>query len=517
MRAAAQAHPSPVREHAARQLLIRTAAAILATVALLWVWRPTVVHAQAGLKDSASLAAASRAAKAAAKPKARPATRAPKDTSTTTHVVAAGETLWSIATRYYGDGHQWRALARRNGIATNGETAIEIGMKLQVPARGAVLAAAAVRPAVADTTVPKAAVAPAAVPAERPAPTPGLIPPARSGKLARQTAAKADAKSDAKSDAKAEAKPEPKVEKPAAAASVTTADAQAMAPRAALMPTVKSERILTRGPARIGLLDAGDLRASRGKGEGTTVFTHIVPDEAEAVAAVRAVTKRAEPAPRRGEFLAAPFPVSVSRWAQVARVVRRVDAASAGASDARLQFGDEVEVAAPTGKSLTVGEQLLAVRAGDMLPNGSQVAIPGGVLQITRAEGAKSFARVRSLSGAIDPSSALLPIEGAPAPSLQRTEPVSGQDVRSTITWLEEGTLLPTLQSYVLLSAVEGQGVRAGDQFAVVTKPLTGPEIQVAIVRIVRTSALGSTGIVVKQSGSEIAVGSVTRRVARVP
>jgi hypothetical protein len=124
---------------------------------------------------------------------------------------------------------------------------------------------------------------------------------------------------------------------------------------------------------------------------------------------------------------------------------------------------------------------------------------------------------VRSLTGVIDPAAVLLPIEGTPAPSSQRTEPVTGQDLRGTVTWLEEGTLLPTLQSYVLLSVSEGQGVRVGDQFAVVRKPVTGPEEQVVVLRVVRTSALGSTGIVVKQSGSDIAVGSVARRVARVP
>ncbi len=33
------------------------------------------------------------------------------------HVTAAGEDLWSIARRYYGDGSRWRDIALRNGIS----------------------------------------------------------------------------------------------------------------------------------------------------------------------------------------------------------------------------------------------------------------------------------------------------------------------------------------------------------------------------------------------------------------
>lgn len=34
-----------------------------------------------------------------------------------TYTVRAGDTLWSIATRFYGDGAMWRTLAEKNGIA----------------------------------------------------------------------------------------------------------------------------------------------------------------------------------------------------------------------------------------------------------------------------------------------------------------------------------------------------------------------------------------------------------------
>ena len=91
MRAAAQAHPSEVPASTARQALGRLLIALVATLALLALWTPKVVHAQT------SATAASQVA----------------DSSTTIHVVKAGESLWLIAERYYGDGHQWEEVARR--------------------------------------------------------------------------------------------------------------------------------------------------------------------------------------------------------------------------------------------------------------------------------------------------------------------------------------------------------------------------------------------------------------------
>jgi len=47
------------------------------------------------------------------------------------HIVQRGDTLWSIAARYYGDGQRWRDIGRANGI-TN-EHRLRIGQRLQLP------------------------------------------------------------------------------------------------------------------------------------------------------------------------------------------------------------------------------------------------------------------------------------------------------------------------------------------------------------------------------------------------
>src|SRR5258708_4302067 len=47
------------------------------------------------------------------------------------HVVSKGETLWSIALRYYNDGFNWKKIANANNIIN--PTKIKVGTKLIIP------------------------------------------------------------------------------------------------------------------------------------------------------------------------------------------------------------------------------------------------------------------------------------------------------------------------------------------------------------------------------------------------
>ena len=152
MRAAEQAHLSPNRSDvdrvaAVRLTLLRVAVAVFATLALLLIWHPVVLHAQAtppvASRDSATTPTAPVRGSPAGVPKA--ASSAQQD-STTTHTVKAGETLWSLAVRYFGDGHAWRTIAKRNGIALSSDTALRIGAVLVVPSRRSVVAARSTLP-----------------------------------------------------------------------------------------------------------------------------------------------------------------------------------------------------------------------------------------------------------------------------------------------------------------------------------------------------------------------------------
>ena len=510
MRSAKQAHLSTIGHAAPRLLLARVVIAVLATLALLVIWHPVVVHAQ-----EATSAALAKGAQSRQQPPAA------KDTAPTTHTVKAGETLWSIATRYYGDGHQWRAVARRNGIALSSDTALRIGRNLVLPSRRAVAASASTRLTRADTATPRMATTPAAPALPVPSAAMGPVVTKRpSGALAEQTSGKANASSAKRPDADARAGRNPKTTLAAIPkTTVSGSDTGAMTPPGVMRPMVKAERMLRNAPARIGLVDVADLKLYRPAGESPTVFVLRVPDASIAAASANAIRLHAEPAARTGEYQTAPFPVAASRWTQAGRVIRRLDdAGSTMPEPKRMQLADQVEIAAPTGTTLSVGDRLVAVRRGGVLSPGVLVAVPTGILQVTKVDaGTTAHAYVRSVYGVVEQGEALFSIEGAAAPTGLRSEPVAGRDVETTVSWIDASELLPTLQTFLLLAAGQAQGVKAGEQFALVRPSATGGEERIAMVRVVRVGASGSTAIVIGQTLPEIASGVRARRVSRVP
>lgn len=66
-------------------------------------------------------------------------TNAPKKPVTTqstpqrTHILKSGESLWSLAQKYYGDGNKWKTIAKANGIAEKDVTKIPNGKRLIIP------------------------------------------------------------------------------------------------------------------------------------------------------------------------------------------------------------------------------------------------------------------------------------------------------------------------------------------------------------------------------------------------
>lgn len=528
MRAADRPHHSDaavtqVAAGSARQALLRLMIAVLATIALLVVWRPTVVHAQGANANATA-----------------PAQRS-------SHVVRAGESLFSLAVRYYGDGNAWTELARLNSIPETASRPLVVGMRLAVPpakpARSASAPAALLK---ANASVPKVAVAVAATPRAASAATSNSpVPAAGRSTLAAQTAGKGDAAPTApRSSARGRAgtRVASAARKPSST-SKSASNTVSPAPSAATKDTVgrsavaeasgrtpmraqmKVETPLVKTGVRIGLLEPGASAAARGS-EPATIFIRRVPTLEEAQAQARAASRPSEVAPRRGEYEGAPFAVAPARLERAGRIVRRVGAAAAAASKEpqRMLIADEVEITAPVGATLSVGDRLQAIQDRGPLASTDRVAQPGGVLVVTEvAPGKPIVARVQTQSGLLEQGQALLAVSGGPAPLAASGGPASaaaGDQLRTTVRWVENDALLPTLQSYILLSAGTVQGVQAGDEFALVKtrgSANTGEEQRIAVVRVVRSDASGSTAIVVKQDRGEIAPGVAARRVARFP
>lgn len=516
MRAAIQPHlstsPAAARLAHVRSTLLSAVLAMLVTLALLVVWRPTVVHAQkAPMKAPVS------------------APTAAVDTSSSLHVVRAGESLWSVAERFYGNGRKWQELAARNGISLSQDKPLLIGMKLRVPASHDIVEKAAAPSG--DLSVPKVAHVPATPPSNAP-------PVAASTEsLAAQTSGKTDAVAQTRtaSSARASGVPVPRnaPRKGAALPKIRRADATTTAasndttrmepPSRGRVGIGSSDSTLTPVIAHIGLVSQADMRAARDNADVATVFLRHVPDPAETEAQERAAAQKKAPAPRRGEYEAAPFVLRYARLAQGGRIVRRIGAASAGSLGGitRMLIADEVEISAPVGAHLSIGDRLVSINAERMLSKDARVAVPSGILLVTRADAGKPIiASVHSQSGVIEAGQLLFAIEGAAPAVAQHAEPTATSDVDSKVLWVDDVALIPTLQSYILLSAGSAQGVKAGDQFALVQHVGTGAaarEERIAVARVVRSGPEGSSAIIVRQESADIAVGGVARRVARVP
>lgn len=498
MRAIDQAHsPNESTTSAAAALpsaaLPRLFVLIVATLSLLLVWRPSVVHGQAATSEKAS---ASR-----------------------THVVRPSETLWSIAAKYYGDGHAWRELARRNKITVEGNKApISVGQSLTVPAKPTVTGpkAAAVAAAPADSTVPRAAVARAG---EGTLPSQPAVPRA-TGSLAAQTAGLASA-----SPTTAGAAPKAAVSREPVRDTARATARQAVKPssdsvRVASRDTSRADLSPQRGTflgsqagSRVVLLSGDDRASSRHANESPTIFHRDIPDAAEAERRARAALRPNTPAPRQGELDAAPYLVASKTAPIGARLVGRSDDAVVD-HEASLGIATRVAITPAASARPAVGDRLQAVTT-TLLPGGAQhIVIPTGIVEVVSVDGAKVVGVVRRVSGRVAADQSLLAAPPA-APARAEAVTVATPDVATRISWLDTAETMPTIGSFVVLAAGSAQSVRAGDEF---TLNSTGERASaVARIRIVRVDATGSTGVVVQQFASGIAIGMTAQRVRRAP
>lgn len=495
MRAANRAHASTaVPNSEAQALLSRLLIAVIATLALVVVWRPSLLHAQE-------------------------TPQAAQEQASRSHVVKAGETLWGLAARYYGDGHQWQSLARRNGIPITSEPPLRVGMRLSVPARPTVRGAKAaeVAAAPADSTVPKAALAKAG---EGTLPAPETLPSrAPSGSLAAHTAGKSNAAASGAApgaraatpsrQSKATAAAQPSVEKPAPVADTSKAD---------LTPTVGTV-MGDRGVRRVGLIDQEAAMSSRKASEVITVFHRDLPDAAEAERRTRAVLRPNTPTPRVAEYLSAPFVVAGRSLVNLGRIAARVGSPEASEEyPQRAIKTDNVELEAPAKQSYKVGDRLVAFGAPSKLDKELSLVLPTGVLEVVKAEpGKPALALVRRQAGRIEAGQQLLPAPDVNAPWI-KTVRLDSPDIATTVRWIDPHEGQPTLQSFVVVGAGTAKGLAPGDELVIYRRIAKGTtETVAALVRVVRVERDYATTIITKQYQADIAVGMTAKRYAKAP
>ncbi|HEX2724161.1 MAG TPA: LysM peptidoglycan-binding domain-containing protein [Gemmatimonadaceae bacterium] len=224
----------------------------------------------------------------------------------------------------------------------------------------------------------------------------------------------------------------------------------------------------------------------------------------------------------RGEIEAAPFSDRIGGPRGSGTLSGAYDrpGIASPAGERRFQLKDRVFVQLPATGSARAGDVLLSYRLGPQISDVGQLVIPTGILRIESATpGQPALARIQKQFDEIRLDQ--------PVMALNDLQPSVGSPVRvpqgpaEKVVYIANDPVLPSLQSYVILTANSANGVRVGDQFTLIDDTIDprhpAPAVPVAIAEVVRVTPFGVTAIIVDHEQPKIRTGMLARLSARAP
>lgn len=333
-----------------------------------------------------------------------PATLPAQADTARTHVVQRGETLWSLAASYLGNGHRWREIVALNENLIRSAQELPVGATIRIPGRAAI----ARPPATAPAATPPTATPPAATPPATPPVTP---PPRVAADSTRQA-------------------PPP-----------TAPD---LAPPVA-PPSAPPERTIFFG-------------ARPGGG-------FIPPADSSGVPAPAALA--APVAPSLFESLSTPYVIDAGVLSSAGRCLT-LDASPgeslAGVAPGGALLRATATITPPTGVA-RAGDRLVLVRPGAMLYGLGRVVIPTGVVRVTdgsgpiRVEVTAQFDVLSCDDLVVTPGVAEIPLNATPSP-------VTG-GAAGRVAWVGGDALLPGLAHSIIVDIGAAAGVKPGDHITI--------------------------------------------------
>jgi LysM repeat protein len=226
---------------------------------------------------------------------------------------------------------------------------------------------------------------------------------------------------------------------------------------------------------------------------------------------------------RPGEYEAAPYVVADDKPLGAGKVVGPVDVPALGlSSDAGFRTFDRIYITVPPGAALSVGDQVLVARTDATITDVGRVVEPTGVMKIdSLGSGNHAIAEIIKQFGTIVPGQSIVRLGQSFESTTAR--PVAGNyPVHAKLLWIKGSPRLPSVQSYVILSAGQATGVRLGDQFTLFddgrfSDGTQAPLAATAEITIVRVTPYAATGMVAHQTQPEIRVGMPSRLTAKMP
>jgi len=262
-----------------------------------------------------------------------------------------------------------------------------------------------------------------------------------------------------------------------------------------------------------GALMAPALLSAQAEPERTIFFgAQAIPGPGVSDSIRRAAAADSAVPARVFEVMSAPFVTDVFA---LARGGRCVGVGEAGLAEARgVLLSGTMSVMFPAGTTGQADSRWLLVRRGPMIPGLGVVGIPTGVVRLTSAGTAVTTgqAEVVAQFGAISCADALFPL--AVSPRLPDVKPAAVTDgARGRVAWVEDESLLPTLQHALIVDIGLQAGVRAGDLVTIYADDGT----VAAKASVVRADQRSATVLLVRQSSGSLAAGLPVRVTEKLP
>jgi len=267
-----------------------------------------------------------------------------------------------------------------------------------------------------------------------------------------------------------------------------------------------------------------------GPTDGPTVFDRPTDGGTPLIAVRREVqpaqaqTRVAAPTLRPGEVLAAPYVEREGGPPNAGYIVATGEVAAIPYPEVErpLQSYERVFIVVPPGMPSTRGTRYVAVRRGPSLLGVGQVMIPTGVVTVERAQPGQAVeARVVARFDQLLLGDELVTMESVPSTETRPTAVTGGAE--TAVLWVAGGTVLPSLQSYLVVAGGSASGLRAGDQVTLYRERqmtvdgIVLPESEIAVAQIVRVTPQAASAMIIDQSYAAIQEGTRARVSAKMP
>src|SRR6476661_5379991 len=244
------------------------------------------------------------------------------------------------------------------------------------------------------------------------------------------------------------------------------------------------------------------------RSSGSTVFSLSASRRVATVSRFGAsATAFPHPAVRVGESFAAPWLDRVNGPNDQGTIVGSAEISGIATTTPRTRMLNEERAYITLPKNIVParGDRYLTFALGPVLENGSQMVEPTGVVEVERAEnGDASTVRIITQYSNVEAGQGIVPIdrfnlgnEARPAPLMLGTE--------GHVVFVPDRSVLPTVQSYVMIDVTAKDGAKIGDQYTLLEPRRTVlvkgrgdetavvPEERVALGQVVKVTDRGAT------------------------